>query len=1681
MTTFLDADDVLDQVRDGIPAALGRWQPTRAGVVNSWAWAEETFSFADGWLALTGPNGSGKSLTSSMWVTPLLDADVRQSALSIDGSASGTLQSRHTNRDQNKNVTGVWWLEYGYRADEDADTDYVSTGMWLRNSGGDLQRAFFFCPGRIGTDLLLADANRNAVTIEELAAQLATAGGDLFTGNHAVKTKALRHLHAVTDDSDYRRTIREQLFAPLDEVQFDALTSVLRSLRSVRTGQGVNPAKMQEVLTAAMPALDADRLGPIAEAMERIADLEQRLHNTHAEIDLLSEVERRYNTYTVTLVALEAAELRAAVTQFDDQTRKTREAEQRLKSANDDLTAARTERARTRTRISRLQGQLQAAQTALREHAGAELPHLEQRAKDCAARAMHDQEIAEGSRRSADQATADADREARIAANAQTHLEELTATVRRATAPVSAHAVVDALLTASAAIVSAPAASAADGPALPEVNLDRTVATPLSWTDTRATRLTQVRTTLSTHASAVSEQSNAAVNLREAQKAEADADQQTQTATAARERVEQILQDGIDSWAHTLRELPHPPADLVAPSDDRLEADPLRHWLTAAARTTRDRIDVTWHTSQVAQCAARLRDAHTQQARAKANHEKAEQLLDRARADAQWAAETAETERAEDAARRQTAVAAHEERTEHASQVHRQARHDLDAAETTVVDTGRAFVEAAATWARALTVLDPSLIPLPHLPSAETTEEARAAVSELDPADLRLAAVRAHAAAVTNLAARQSAADADVTRARDDLAAIGEQLAEARRAAPNPPAPPWRGDRATTATPFWSLVDFADTVPAGDRDTLEGALLVSGILDALVAPDGRITAGDLTIVPAAHPLPQGRLDSTSTSPAATLADVLTPDERCVVDADVVHALLRAIPFAPARPADGTLTGGTLAVGPLTAAAPPGYQAQYIGPTTRERARQARVAALEDDERAAQTRLAQAQDNARALTDARITADTERDTVPTGADLALARRNRDTASDAVTSADQWASSERAAADLALTQAEAELAARERDRRAALDAHDQTVRTRADTVNQEAARLTQADTDVAERQEEQEDAQRAFAEAEEAQTRADTERDAFPALGALEKACTHEDRAEEDLARARQTSAKASERHERASLAAREQLHELNRVARLEDGTLLPTDHAALDAYRDSVAALAQSITAWRSAAQRALDLLRRARQEDARARAMAGTATTHEATAATSHNEAEKAAAALNTARALHGKDYEEQRATRDQIAQALTDTESTSEELIETEKTANGAAERAQATLDSIAPHRAEAERHRDACVRTLSRLVDEGIAAVPDGITTDDTGRPANLTAAITWARRITEELPKSRRGDRDSLAKARGHQLTALEGAVRAASATLARFDRQVTLVTVDGTEWRRAEVAAPEAARGEELGTAMTALRESADLLESDLRDDVKATLKTSMFTQLRKDIQRRREMAQDLVRGIRKTLDTVRTGVAGVGVRVSWEDRKDADATQMIELITAPPSDETFERMYQVLRTRMNETVGEAWQTRVEKAFDYRQWHEWKIEVTHASFGPPGSETFRPVTPRNNPLASLSTGEGRLATMLPLLAAAWSMYSGHAFTGPRLVSIDELEATFDEPNLRQVLALMRRWNLDVIATAPSISPLVKAESGQVVIHQVMSAGKQRVSVPWLWAGSGEPVLFTWDEPR
>ncbi|MEW2352989.1 SbcC/MukB-like Walker B domain-containing protein [Spirillospora sp. NPDC029432] len=1648
----------LDVAEIGTPGVDGRWQPTRAGVVNSWAWAEETLFFADGWLALAGPNGSGKSLTASMLITVLLDAETTQTALSVSGKASGTLTSRHTDRNEREDRTGVWWLEYGLRDKTTGQVEYLTTGLWLRSAGSTLHRAFFISPGRVGHELALQH-DRETVRITELAEQLAAVDGALFSSSDKLRSQASASLHSVGDERDFRKAVRTRLFSPLDDVQFDALIGVLRSLRSVRTAEAISPAKMREVLTEALPALEPDQLTLIAQTMERIAELENQLDRARTEARLLSDTHRLYRRYLSALAQFQAAELSSANTAFDKQTEKARQAAEALSSARDDKQSADERLDGTRDLASQLEGELTAANAILRDHAGAELPLREQRAAELADAATAAEDRAEQAAKAAQAATDRAQEAAEETQRAQHHLANLVEGLRRDSGAVGAESAYDRILATLSDLAVAGTQSSHGS-----LDLDVLSGTPLAWTDTRRAQIREVENALIEHGAAQQAEQALGDARRRADDAEARARDGLEAAAQRRQGAETLLLDQLASWSDTLHRIDRPNLEdgplAREASGGRFPVEELERWLAAAVASARDRIDLVGRRHQAATDAALATSAAQDAADARTLHAEALTAANAADDHVQEVRARTDDEAEADEELRARAISDHADERSAVEADVTAARDRLSGAEQAAVRAAREWLADAHRWRDAWRFLDPLAIDLPGPPASIAADR----LTVLDPGNIWLAAHHAHSTAATALHDQVAAARDTVQRAAERIDELEAELAEARRAAAVPAPPAWRTRRPADGTPLWALVDFAPHVSPQEADRLEGALLVSGILDALITADGRLAAGDLVL--------------TADAPAAgrTLADLLRPEHHPNVPTDRITQILRAVPVDAARtgPVNGTLVNGV-----LTASCPPDYRAAFIGRTARERERRRRITVLEQRLTVLESELVAARARLEAREADVAAAAAERDAIPSSTELMDARQRTTQLTADLATSERLAAERLARAESTLHEAITALERRAGQRSARLAKVQDEWRYAVRAAKTADAIAERRERKAEERAEAARNSDAAHAEAARAQDEADAERSRFPdvVLTGVRTAQNEEDDAERDLTRARTDVITASEQHTQATEAVKAALRLLNRAASLPDGSLLPTSRDALGEHAEAVSSLRKSVHGCTAVAQRCIDLLGRARN-DQRSAAELRDGTVKAAESATdARRAATSALAGVQKMREMHGSEYTRLLQDRDATDDRLKNARVLIETLLKQREGAAARESAAQSTLDGIAPQRAAAEQHRDLCLRRLGRLIDERLAALPDDLPADPSGRPANLTAGLTWARRLLTDKPAG--AERlNTLTQNRHRTLTALEKSIRTASTALARFNRQIILVSIEGTEWRRAVIADPDATRGEDLDQALQALHGTIAQLEADLRDDVKQTMKTGMFTKLRRDIQVRRQAAHELVRQIRHTLRGVRTGVANVGVQVAWDVREDEDARRMVDLISQKPSDETFDQMYTVLRQRMDESVGEPWPDRVAHTFDYRAWHEWDISVTHSSFGDGTAEVFKRVSPRSNPLESLSTGERRLATMLPLLAAAWSMYSGDSYRGPRLLSIDEIDAAFDEPNLRQILALLRMWDFDVLATTPSIAPMIKGEARRAMVHEVIASGRQRITVPWLWEGHGDPQPLTLD---
>lgn len=138
--------------------------------------------------------------------------------------------------------------------------------------------------------------------------------------------------------------------------------------------------------------------------------------------------------------------------------------------------------------------------------------------------------------------------------------------------------------------------------------------------------------------------------------------------------------------------------------------------------------------------------------------------------------------------------------------------------------------------------------------------------------------------------------------------------------------------------PFYQGVDFVEGISLEDRNTIEGALMSSGILDSLISNEGLTLFDDLQI------LPQPKYFN-----AVTLNDFLVvskevPEKLKGVIQDILQSIT-VDEFDPDQPA--IYRDGSYQIANLKGCMAENYQASYIGALSQERYRQEQITLLEN--------------------------------------------------------------------------------------------------------------------------------------------------------------------------------------------------------------------------------------------------------------------------------------------------------------------------------------------------------------------------------------------------------------------------------------------------------------------------------------------------------------------------------------------------------------------------------------------------------------------------------------------------------------------------------------------------------------------------------------------------------------
>lgn len=399
-----------------------RWQPTRAGIVNVWRYADEVFTFHRGRLLLRGPNGSGKSMALELLLPFLLDANASPHRISSGQRSRGGLYDRLVGEtDDAGSPVGFLWIEFR-RRDRDGEPDTCTIGVRLRASASTRQvdKAWFVTPQRIGHDLHLLDDDRVPLAAAALGEALAAGGGHLYD-----------------DTSSYRERVRERLFPGTTAQQYDAVITALLALRQEKLSQNLDLDRLSATLTSALPPLDARDIADAAEGFRQLDQRRDNLVQLEDDLAIVARVAVRQRAYARTLLRAAAGDLIATQSRRDGAVRILREATDAHAAAEGRAAEVARERTGIATRLAELTSRADTLRQRDAYRAGETLEALRQEvgragraSEEAASRASDAAERLADAEDEERRARADADAAAQLVTAAWNELADTADTVR---------------------------------------------------------------------------------------------------------------------------------------------------------------------------------------------------------------------------------------------------------------------------------------------------------------------------------------------------------------------------------------------------------------------------------------------------------------------------------------------------------------------------------------------------------------------------------------------------------------------------------------------------------------------------------------------------------------------------------------------------------------------------------------------------------------------------------------------------------------------------------------------------------------------------------------------------------------------------------------------------------------------------------------------------------------------------------------------------------------------------------------------------------------------------------------------------------------------------------------------------------------------------------------------------
>jgi uncharacterized protein (TIGR02680 family) len=275
------------------PGIADRWRLHRGGIVNIWQYDEQEFDFSGGRVVFQGTNGSGKSRTLELLLPLCLDGDLRQ----LGSKGFDTVSIRRLmldDYDGGPNRIGYAWVELR-RVDGEGHERFLTCGLGLKASATSQQVSDswrFITDARVGVDVHLAGPDRVPLGQAQLRDEI---GAD-----------------RVLDDGAFRARIAELVYG-MPAGRYGDLLHLQRTLRNPDVGLKVLEGQLEQILSDALPPLDASMIEQLGTSFEDLESIRENINRLSTADSALSAFLGSYSGYALASLRSVGEKARTAI------------------------------------------------------------------------------------------------------------------------------------------------------------------------------------------------------------------------------------------------------------------------------------------------------------------------------------------------------------------------------------------------------------------------------------------------------------------------------------------------------------------------------------------------------------------------------------------------------------------------------------------------------------------------------------------------------------------------------------------------------------------------------------------------------------------------------------------------------------------------------------------------------------------------------------------------------------------------------------------------------------------------------------------------------------------------------------------------------------------------------------------------------------------------------------------------------------------------------------------------------------------------------------------------------------------------------------------------------------------------------------------------------------------------